>query len=65
MAFDLMRRLFKVVQDEPEAIGLQFIQELIPVTVLASDGTHVWVKVPIDAILSYAVVEDKHDGEDQ
>ena len=61
LAFELMRRLFKVVQDKPEAIGIQFVQGLVPVTVLASDASHVWVMVPLDAIMSYALPEGTPD----
>jgi hypothetical protein len=62
LAFDLMRRLFKVVQDEPNAVGLRFVQELVPVTVMASDAESVWIKVPLDAIMSYALPEASPEG---
>jgi hypothetical protein len=43
-------------------VGLRFVQELVPVTVMASDAESVWIKVPLDAIMSYALPEASPEG---
>lgn len=64
IAFELMCRLFTKVIGKPEAVGLRFVQDTIPVTVGAHDREHVWLKVPMDAILSFALPEGS-DVQDQ
>jgi hypothetical protein len=61
LAFELMYRWFKKVQGKPDGVGLRFIQETIPVTIGMFDRQSVWVKIPMDAILSFSVPEDEPD----
>lgn len=64
IAFELMRRLFTKVMLKPDAIGLRFVQDIVPVTIGTSDTEYVWVKIPLDAILSFALPEDTSVAED-
>lgn len=58
LAFELMCRFFKQIQGKENAVGLRFVQDVIPASIGQFDRDYVWVRIPMDAIISFSVPED-------